>query len=271
VFKDEETVSAIMLTLLLVSMLTLAFDVQSAKAGASSLGETVQATSISQPSAYIIVDPALNSFTTPSMVVGSTFKVNVSLVNITDIMGVQFTLSWDPTLLNCTHMTEVLFHSVAPPPIIIWWNVLKYNNTAGTAIYAQTFQDAGSAVSGGYAPINITTTTFPPDGKEACATFTMEVLHVPTIAEGNLTGAFHLTDVVVGDLYGVPIMESPPIGSTGNPPVDGTYVIAFASVPEFSNDLVLFLLVTLAVAVAVAEKRKLAKLNSNRRPLGVQK
>lgn len=259
-FNDKKRVSAIMLTLLLASMLTLAFDVQSAKESASSRLETVQATSLSQPSAYIIVDPALNSFTTASMVVGSTFNVNVSLENITDIMGVEFTLSWDPTLLNCTHITEVLFHSVAPPPIIIL-NELKYNNTAGTAIYAQAFEDTGAALSGGYAPINITTTTFPPDGKEACATFTMEVLKVPTIPEGNLTCAFHLSTVILGDVNGIPIS----VGSR-----DGTYVIASA-VPEFPNDLILFLLITLAAAVLVAEKRKLSKLNSNRRPLGIGK
>jgi hypothetical protein len=43
-----------------------------------------------------------------------------------------------------------------------------------------------------------------------------------------------------------------------------------ALVPEFSNVLILFLFVTLAVAVLVAERRKSAKLNSNRRSLGVQ-
>jgi PKD repeat protein len=36
-------------------------------------------------------------------------------------------------------------------------------------------------------------------------------------------------------------------------------------IPEFSNNLILFLLVTLAAAVLVAEERKLAKLHSNRR------
>jgi outer membrane protein assembly factor BamB len=41
---EKKTASAIMLTLLLASMLTLAFNIQSAKANASSRGETVQAT-----------------------------------------------------------------------------------------------------------------------------------------------------------------------------------------------------------------------------------
>ena len=34
-------------------------------------------------------------------------------------------------------------------------------------------------------------------------------------------------------------------------------------IPEFSNDLFVFLLATLAVAALIVEKRKLAKLNSN--------
>jgi len=177
--------------------------------------------SMPQPSAYMIVDPALSSFTTPNMVVGSTFNINVSLINITGVAGVQFTLSWDPTLLNCTGMTEVLFHTVTPSADWgnIWSLALDYNDTAGTANYVQTWLIPEAAQVDGYGPINVTTTTFPPDGKAVCATFTMKVLQVPTVAGENLTCAFHLSTVELADMNAEPISASA---------VDGTYIVAFA-------------------------------------------
>ena len=193
--------------------------------------------SIPQPAAYIIVDPALNFFTTPSTIVGSTFKVNVSLVNITNVAGVQFQLTWDPTLLNVTTMTEVLYHTKTPSAH--WgniWNLkFAYNNTAGKADYAQAWSDSGTAQADGYAPLNVTTATDPPEGKLAAATFTFQVLKVPTMAPHNLTCAFHLTTVKILDLTVNPIID--PSKNTGNPPVDGTYVITWtppAILPYYS-------------------------------------
>ncbi|MGD0495919.1 MAG: dockerin type I domain-containing protein [Candidatus Bathyarchaeia archaeon] len=193
--------------------------------------------SIPQPAAYVIVDPALNFFTTPSTIVGSTFNVNVSLVNITGVAGVQFQLTWNPTLLNVTTMTEVLFHTKTPSAH--WgniWNLkFAYNNTAGKADYAQAWSDSGTAQADGYAPLNVTTATDPPEGKLAAATFTFQVLKVPTMAPHNLTCAFHLTIVKILDLAVNPIID--PSKSTGNPPVDGTYVITWtppAILPYYS-------------------------------------
>jgi outer membrane protein assembly factor BamB len=185
---------------------------------AASAVATSNTSSVNSPNGYVIVDPDLSLFTTPSMVVGSTFNVNISLANVTNVEGVQFKLTWDPTLLNCTRMTEVLFHTVTPPDswANIWSIGMELNNTAGNAFYAQTFYDNGYAVSAGYAPINVTTKTFPPDGKEACATFTMKVLRLPMMIDGNLTCAFHLSRVILGDV------NASAIGAGVR---DGTYTI----------------------------------------------
>ena len=194
---------------------------------------------IPQPNAYIIVDPAMNSFPPPSMIVGSKFYVNVSLVNITDVGGVEFHLTWDPTLLQVTTMTEILFHTKTPSAK--WgniWNLqFTYNNTAGKADYSQTWSDGGQAQTDGYAPLNVTTVTDPPAGKLACAAFEFQILKLPTMAEHNLTCSFHFTTVKIGDMASPPnkLIDTPT--STGNPPVDGTYVITWAPpspLPYFS-------------------------------------
>ncbi|MGD0495334.1 MAG: PQQ-binding-like beta-propeller repeat protein [Candidatus Bathyarchaeia archaeon] len=179
-----------------------------------------------EPNAYVIVDPALSSFPPPVFVVGSTFNVNVSLVNITNVAGVRFHFTWDPTLLSVTNMTEILFQTKTPSAH--WgniWNLsFAYNNTAGYADYAQAWSDSGTAQADGYAPLNVTTATDPPEGKLAAATFTFQVLKVPTMAEGNLTCVFHLTTVKIGDIDGNKLIDTP--SNTGNPPVDGTYILA---------------------------------------------
>jgi hypothetical protein len=177
--------------------------------------------SIPQPAAYIMVDPALSLFTAPSMVVGSTFNVNVSLVNITGVAAFQFELTWDPTLLSCTGITEVLFHTVTPTAS--WSNIhqyqLNFNNSGGYADYAYTYLSISAAIAAGYAPINVTTANYLPEGKLAVATLTFQVLRVPTVAEGSLTCAFHLSTVVIGDVNA---------GSISAGARDGTYIIARA-------------------------------------------
>jgi parallel beta-helix repeat protein len=169
--------------------------------------------------ACIIVDPTLSLFTAPSMVVGSTFNINVSLVNVTNVAGLDFELTWDPTLLNCTNMMEVLFHTKTPSAD--WGNIQPYafyiNNNAGYARYSYSWLNLGAALAAGYAPINVTTTTDPPEGKLAVAMLTFQVLQVPTMAQGNLTCAFHLSNVVIGD---------PDANSISAGAGDGTYIIA---------------------------------------------
>jgi ABC-type oligopeptide transport system substrate-binding subunit len=188
--------------------------------------------SIPQPDAYIIVDPALSSFPPPSMTVGSTFSINVSLVNITMVADVQFALTWNSSLLNCTGMTEVLFHTWTPSAdwSNIWSLEFSYNNAGGYANYSQTWTSFLEAESDGSAPGNVTVQNFPAtNGEYPCCTFTFEVLQLPTMAEGNLTCLFQFTTVRVAT-------DWPSVGaiidtttSTGNPPIPGTYIIKMFS------------------------------------------
>jgi len=115
-------------------------------------------------------------------------------------------------------MTEVLFHTVTPSAF--WgniWNLkLAFNNTAGTAQYAQTWQDTAQAQLDGYAPANITTPIV------AC-TFVFQVLVGPPF-HGNVNCPLTISNVKVGDLAANPI----PMTST-----DGYYELDWAPLTVF--------------------------------------
>jgi len=105
--------------------------------------------------------------------VGTLFNLSLPIANVTGIAGVQWTLSWNSSLLNCTSMTENLFTTVTPTEFQdnIWKIQLKRDNVLGQAIYAVTYQDMLSAVENGYAPINITTDAYPEGLATAILTF----------------------------------------------------------------------------------------------------
>jgi hypothetical protein len=127
-------------------------------------------------------------------------------------------MSWDPTLLSCLELAENLFHTVTPPAEYdnIWSIKLTKNNTAGTLLYAQTFQDIPRATDGGYCPINISTANYP-EGKLAIAVITFNITQVPA---ANMYSAcnFTLLPVKLGDNSEI----SQPIPKTVT---DGYYVI----------------------------------------------
>jgi len=127
----------------------------------------------------VFVDPPQTILTTA--VVGTTFDVNVSIANVTNIGGIQYRLEWNTTLLNCTGQKEVFFHTLTPEAswTNIWSVRLTVNNTAGYAEYAQAWQDMPTALADGYAPGNVTVANYPPEGKLAIATYTFKVLLVP--------------------------------------------------------------------------------------------
>jgi hypothetical protein len=176
--------------------------------------------------AKIFVDPKDNIFPPPYLNVGSTFQVSVSIANTSLIAGVEFKLSWDKNLLNCTSMTENLFNTVTPEgeKDNIWKLKHIIDNTNGYIWYAYTFQDFGRAKAGGYAPINITLEEGYPQGKLAAAILTFKVLKVPTMAEGYVACNLHLYDVKVG-------YPAPPYGPGGPIPmqvIDGYYRLNWA-------------------------------------------
>ena len=171
----------------------------------------------------VFLDPPSILFNAPS--VGTTFTVNVTLANVTGLAGAQFTLSWNASLLTCTNIKENLYHTLTPSDFQdnIWSLALKYNNTAGTADYAQAWLDLGSAQTNGYAPANVTTATFPPDGRLALAVLTFNITSVPAVnmfSECNFT----LTTVKLSDVLAAKI---------NNTAVNGHYKIY--GPPEITN------------------------------------
>jgi hypothetical protein len=166
----------------------------------------------------IYVDPASSIFSSPPVAIGSTFSVDVTVANITGLAGLSFDFAWDPTLLKVNSMTEVLFHTVTPSAF--WsniWNLkLTFNNTAGTAQYAQTWQDTAQAQLDGYAPANITTPIV------AC-TFVFEVLMDPPF-HGNVNCVLTISNVKAGDLAANPI----PVDAT-----NGYYELDWAPILVF--------------------------------------
>lgn len=189
--------------------------------------------------AVAFVNPPSIVFNAPT--VGTTFKVNVTVANITGLAGPQFTLTWNPSFLSLIDMQENMFHTVTPTSSWsnIWALGLSHNNTAGTADYAYTWLDLGVAQADGYAPINATTTTFPPDGKLALAVLTFNITSVPavnTFSEFNLTlttvklsdvNALSIAKTVVNGhykIYGPPEITNTPIVNNGT-----TYVVTTAT------------------------------------------
>ncbi len=164
----------------------------------------------------IYVDPTNNIFPPPDgFGVGSTFVVNVTVANITGLAGLSFDFAWDPTLIKVNSMTEVLFNTVTPSAFAsnIWHIALKFNNTAGTANYAQTWQDTGQAVTDGYAPANITSPI------PACS-FVFQALAAAPF-QGNVNCSLTINNVKAGDLGAQPI----PVTAT-----KGYYELAWAPI-----------------------------------------
>jgi hypothetical protein len=90
---------------------------------------------------------------------GTLFSVSVKIANVPadpGLVGAQFNLTYNPTLLNGQVLEEVMFHNVTPPSEWdnIWQLQNTINNTAGFVAYAYTWQDAARAQEGGYYPIS---------------------------------------------------------------------------------------------------------------------
>ena len=195
------------------------------------------ATVKAQGTPTVFVSPQNNIFPPPIMNEGSTFSVNVTIANTTDVAGIQFTLSWDPTLLTCDTMTDVFYHD----PLItnssdIPSNIedLSGGITTGSASYAITWKNGPKAVEDGYDPANITETgsafnnpTYAwPSGQHAIAEFVFTVLSQPNDTVPSLSCALALSGVIIGNEQAVPISVTT---------VDGLYQNTYTIVhPYFS-------------------------------------
>jgi hypothetical protein len=112
----------------------------------SSLGAIVPSFSAEPVRVYVdppvVIDP------------GALFNVSVKVDNLVDLVGVQWSLTWDPTLLRAVNMTEIMFHEVTPQSE--WDNIWRLSHTLdfGRAQYAYLWQDSSRAEAGGYLPIS---------------------------------------------------------------------------------------------------------------------
>ena len=68
-------------------------------------------TSYAQETATVFMDPPQTILT--DAVAGTTFDVNVTIANVTNVGGAQFRLEWNSSLLNCTSIKEVFFHTLS--------------------------------------------------------------------------------------------------------------------------------------------------------------
>ncbi len=156
----------------------------------------------------VFVEPKNSIFSTTEKRAGDTIQINCTLANVTGLAGFAFSLSWNPTLLVCTGIQEILFHSVTPTAFWsnIWNLTLGYDNTAGTADYAQVWNDLDQAVADGYAPANITTNEYP-EGKLTAAIITLKIVSEP-FPGGFKDCSLDLSNVKMGDLNGEMIAHS---------------------------------------------------------------
>ena len=180
---------------------------------------TVNVAKAQPTGALLFVAPQNNLFS--SAPVGSTFLVNVTVANITMLAGIQFQLSWDPTLLTCNSMTDLFYHD----PLITKASDIPSNiedlsggidNGAGTAGYAILWKNGPLAISHGYEPANITETgsavgnpTYSwPNGEHPIATFNFTVLQRPNSTVPILGCALHISGDILGDPNALPITHT---------------------------------------------------------------
>jgi len=172
-----------------------------------------------QPEAKLFVEPQNNIFNTSVKTVGDTIVINVTVANITGLFGVEFKLSWDPTLLKGVSMQEVLYSTLTPPGEEgnIW--PLKHIVADDYIWYSYTYMDASRAISEGYAPFNITVEDGFPQGKMTIATITLEIIKAPTMVEEYVECNLHIYDDILGDLN---------LNNIPHETIDGYYKLSWA-------------------------------------------
>jgi hypothetical protein len=130
------------------------------------------------------------------------FNVSVKVENVQDLMGVQMSLSWDPSFLWAVNVTDVIYHETVPQSE--WDNIWPIrnlvDNTLGTAKYAYTYHNGWGASQAGYAPIS--------------GNFTIFVILFQVRGVGNCT--LHLGDSKLGDSWSNPIAHDTIDGFVSN-------------------------------------------------------
>jgi len=111
---------------------------------------------VSGPQPTIYIDPPC--IVDPSLVVDSTFTINVSLRDVSvehDLVGVEFKVYWDPTILEGTRMVLPPGHmfQAAEDDGNLWVIKKTIDKAAGVAWYIVTCSDLARGYEMGYLPL----------------------------------------------------------------------------------------------------------------------
>jgi hypothetical protein len=148
------------------------------------------------------------------------FNVSVKIDNAVGLVGANWELRWDPTLLRAINMTEVMFHEVTPQNAWdhIWRVRHVIDNVIGIAWYQYLYLDWRTAVEEGFSPIS---------GNHTIAIIEFQVRDV-----GNCS--LRLTDVDLANPDAMPIPHDTFDGYFSNnvppphlppPPIDDAQVL----------------------------------------------
>lgn len=164
---ENKVVSEMMRTLLLASMLALAFNIRVVNAESDSTWVRVEPANILNPSE-------------------KTFKVNVTIADVSDLYGWQFYLEWKATLLDFVNVTEGSFlkENTPSPEGTLFVYVVEQDDADMDHIFP------GCVTQGIYLGVS---------GSGTLATITFRV--------GEVTGEtpLHLYNVKLRDHFGEPI------------------------------------------------------------------
>ena len=195
----RKTVSGIMLALLLTSMLTLAFNIQSVKANGTVIAVINPETGNSE-----FVFPQ----TTP---INQTFLANITITDVENLGGWQLNLTWDPTLLEIAVEDDIY----RTPDMIFGATAIEMAKNIGLGkVFWACSRGVGKP-------------TFTGDGILCQINFTI----LKNDTEGPLTCPMHF-DLVssfptkITDFYGDPIAFTPQDGSYVIPEFPTTTLLA---------------------------------------------
>lgn len=160
------------------------------------LGVAMVPQGFAQGNINMYVDPDESIYYTGSTPVGTTFTVDVVLENITagdDLVGIEFKLYWDPTILEGMNMVipSGSIWEEADADFNLWIVKMTVDKVAGYAHYIVTVSSLSQGYTAGYLPLDES-----PSG--IAARITLKIIDKPARYE-ELTCALDLVDTKLSD------------------------------------------------------------------------
>ncbi|MCJ7767459.1 hypothetical protein MUP79_03605, partial [Candidatus Bathyarchaeota archaeon] len=144
----------------------------------------------------LYVDPPESIFYSNVTPVGSLFQINVSIMNASDVGGIQFKLTWNSSVLTCLSIVRPAGHFMDPNGTEeaegnLW--VIYTRKGTGYAEYVVTYYDMSAARSRG---------TVPRTGNGVLAVLTM---NLSAAAPAQTALAFDVGETFIASPYGNPL------------------------------------------------------------------